>query len=152
MPLALDPNQVFQVVLECDKEKPKAKRPYFSIRFLSGRDLLEVDKLDARVDTAKTGRQALEFIYDILHLGIAGWGNIKDRTGKEIPFELSRLGEILCLKDAAELRAKMVSPKLGVKVLKNSDLQSGSDTEPAAKTVRGRKRAKTSRRKRLPSK
>jgi len=142
MPLALEPNATFRVVLESDKDK--ANPPYFELRFLSGRGWKELTRQAGRIKKAKSGPAAIDVVYDMIRTGLAGWDNMTDpATGEEIPYDPADLDRLLTIKEANELMAKFRDQGITVAAKKKSDSPSDSDTGKSAKTAQVRKNAQT---------
>ena len=120
MPLVLEPNQIFKVVLESDKSKPENKRPYFKFRYLSGRDWKKLAKTADGINKAKTGEQAINVIFELLVTGLVGWGNMVDpKTHKKIEFNKDNLDQLVTMKEANELLVKFRNQGIEVEDLKN---------------------------------
>ncbi|HEW78612.1 MAG TPA: hypothetical protein ENH34_01405 [Phycisphaerales bacterium] len=120
MPLALEPNQTFKVVLESDKSKPKEEQPYFEFRFLSGRKWKELTR--KKIGKSKDGADALDKLFELLKSGLTGWGNMIDPdTGKSIDFDLKNLDRLLTMSEAGELLIKFQNQAVESNDLKNSD-------------------------------
>jgi len=60
MPLVLEPNSTFRVVLESDKPKPIEQQPYFEFKYLSGREWKKVAKIADSIEGSKDGESAGE--------------------------------------------------------------------------------------------
>lgn len=105
MPLALDTNERFSVVLESDLGKPEGERPTFTFRFLSIREWREVAKVgdDKAALDAMAPDDALDAILDAIRLNLVGWRHMKDRRGKPIEFSYTELDTVLTLGEAWEL-------------------------------------------------
>lgn len=120
MPLVLEPEHTFKVVLESDKEKPEDKRPYFEFPYLSGRKWKEIARKAQAVRKSKTGEEAIDAVFELIRIGLVGWGNMTDpKTGKEIPFDKKELDSILTLKEANELLVKFRNQDVEAADLKN---------------------------------
>lgn len=87
MPIALDPKQRFDYVLECDRALPADQQTTFELRGLTVAEEARIeDGLAQLVDggfNMRSGQQKL----GILRLGLVGWRNFKSGDGAEVPFE-----------------------------------------------------------------
>src|SRR5690606_36961978 len=103
MPVALDPNKRFEVVLESDKSLPDKQRPTFIFRHLTAREFMSsADDCDA-LSQSGSGRQALDSILSRLGKGIVGWRNMNG-----IEFSADKLADLLTVQEAGELLSAMV--------------------------------------------
>lgn len=105
MPVCLEPNQSFPVVLECDKDKPKETQPTFMVVALSMREqrklLAMLDRLNE--DYYKSHEDA--FSDAVEHLGkvVIGWRNIS------VPFSQEAFEDVLNYTEARELLRKVAN-------------------------------------------
>lgn len=137
MPIALEPGEVFKVILESDKSKPKNKQPYFEFRFLSGRKWKELVQKKDKVKKAKGGIEAMDRLLELLALGLVNWENMRDpETKKPIKFNIKDLDRLLTMSEAGELLIKFVNQSAEVDDLKNSDSPSDSDSAASAKVAK----------------
>ena len=147
MPLALDPNQTCMIVLESDQDKPKADQPYFTYRFLTGRQCFQINDALDKIESVKDS-EVFKTIYSSAATGLVGWGNmIAPATGAEIAFDAEKLDDIVSISEALELCKTITQQFLSRADKKKLNSPSGSASASAAKTVRARKNAKTSPRK-----
>jgi len=145
MPTLLKPNSNFPVVLDVDKDEPSDKQPRFICRCLSKSQWLELASLNESLTSASTIQESSDVVTKITEVGLVGWENMIDpETGKEIPFDLSIVDDILTAGEAAELMMHIVSQVPSAEDKKKSDSQSHSDTEESAATAKGQENAKTS--------
>jgi len=120
MPLALEPNKTFKVVLESDKKKPADKQPYFEFRFLSGRAWKMLAQKRAEIQKSASGDEAFDKLFEILSVGMVGWGNMIDPdTKKPIPFNKKDLDRLLTISELSEILVKFQNQGLEVDDLKN---------------------------------
>lgn len=102
MPLALEPNQSFDVVLPSDKDKPAESRPTFVARTQSMRGQRQVLKaLDDSVDVSNdelTYDRMFTIIVDQLERVLVGWRNMGG-----VEFSREGLEEVLSFREAREL-------------------------------------------------
>ena len=122
MPLILESGGTFKVVLESDKDKPEDKQPYFEFRYLSGRDWKKLADTADKIEQAKSGSAAIDVVFELLNMGLAGWGNMVDPgTGEEIAFDKDELERIVTIIEASELLQKFRNQGVEVEDLKNSE-------------------------------
>lgn len=121
MPLALEPTETFRVVLESDKKKPEAERPYFEFRHLSGREWRKLAKLTDSGSEPKDGLDEMDDAIKMISSGLVGWGNMKTATSTTIRFNKKRLDEILTPAETFELLIKFRNQGLTVDDEKNLD-------------------------------
>jgi hypothetical protein len=95
MPIALDPNKRFSVVLKSDRVGPEDQRPTFHCRYLSGREWLAVAELNDALLNSKTSREALETMYRLVGSSLTGWSNLRQADGTEIAYDPTKLPDIL---------------------------------------------------------
>lgn len=77
MPLALEPNQRFPIVLETDASKPSEVRPTFFVRSLSMRQQTQLSTaIDSIFADAKSTDQICERTVRVLNEQIVDWVNM----------------------------------------------------------------------------
>ena len=141
MPLALEPNATYRVILESDQDK--AKPPYFEFRYLSGREWKELSRKAEQLEAATTGAEAIDNTYDILKIGLVGWGNMVDPgSGREIPFKPNEIDALLTINETHELLEKFRNQAIDAEDKKKLDSQSASGMGRYVRRVPARKRAK----------
>lgn len=90
MPIALDPKQHFDYVLECDRALPPEQQTVFKLRGLTVAEEARIeDGLAQLVDggvSMRSGHQKLE----ILRLGLLGWTGFRSADGTEVAFERTK--------------------------------------------------------------
>lgn len=96
MPLGLDPDATVELWLDSDADKPIESRPVFLFRFLTCRNVRQVQDLrkqaiDSQVDT-------LKLIDEALLIGLAGWRNMNG-----IPFSPEAINDVLTPQEKWEL-------------------------------------------------
>ena len=103
MPLFLEPDQRFPVVLDSDKDKPEDVRPTFYCKALSGRGMA---RLADWLDTPREGKvtQMLDEHADELMQHCVGWANIPE----QYPFGKESFIEILHYMEMRELLRKIM--------------------------------------------
>ncbi len=83
MPISLDPNATLEIEIVQDGE-PK---PVLICRFLSCRDVMEVDRLYADATTGgKSTEEQNTIINQAIRVIVTGWKNVIDRDGQAVPF------------------------------------------------------------------
>lgn len=104
MPIFLEPGQEFQVVLECDKDKPEQSRPVFICKSQSGRGQIRLGEF---LDTEFTGtiRTLLELHADEVLVHCTGWKNIPE----QYPFNKDSLIDVLSLQEMREILRKIMT-------------------------------------------
>ena len=137
MPLALEPNRTFPVILETDQNKPEP-RPTFYFKYLSGREWKSVAELSDQLFGAASGAAAIDLIFGSLAKGLVSWENMVDPdTHDPIPFNVTELDSIITLTEAHELMEKFRNQGLEVEDKKKSESPSQCDTAASAKTAKG---------------
>ena len=144
MPVALDPERTFFVVLDTDKEKPADTQPRFICRFLTTRKWREVaGAVDA---VSETPNQTSEAVFDSL-IGAAetvlcGWENMIGPDGKVIRYDPGKIEDVLNPAEISELVYKALKgADLDADEKKRSGLPLQAGTGNSARG-RVRKRAK----------
>lgn len=137
MPLALDPQATFEVVLEYDAGKPPEARPCFVCRALSARVWRSLasaaDEVDRLREEKAGGGQALDVVFDKLQSAVVGWHRMVDVEGFEVPFAPESLDLVLTISEAWELLFKILGQSRASGTdLKNSESPSPIDTESSA--------------------
>lgn len=76
MPIFLEPDQCFPIVLDTDKDKPIETRPTFSVKSLSMRGQLKLStELDAALSHS-TPEEIFQATCDLLGEYVVGWKNM----------------------------------------------------------------------------
>jgi hypothetical protein len=94
MPILCDPKQQYPIVLESDKAKDRP--PTFFAYALSGRQQMANTE---RIKQFRSDAEAFEFLPEL----IVSWKDLNDADGNTIPFDASRLADILTNVEAWEL-------------------------------------------------
>ena len=103
MPLALDPDATFDVVLKTDEGKPASERPTFVYRHVSGRDWKPRLEQLVKAEQGDPGAN-IDGIFNALRCGLAGWRHMVDpKTKQEIPFDPVELDRLLTFGEARQL-------------------------------------------------
>lgn len=104
MPLFLEPEQRFPIVLDSDKDKPKETRPTF---FAKSHSMRSQRKLSEQID-AGFAADDVNAIYDansqLLFENLIDWQNMGGHA-----FSLESIREILSFQEVRELLRKIVS-------------------------------------------
>ena len=151
MPLALEPNQTFRVVLASDSRKPTDEQPFFKCSFLSERKWREFAATIDKIADAKNDDEASAKLLEVLATCVVGWGRMTDpATGKDIPYNVADFDRLLTLLEMWELIYKCRRQAFTGDDVKNLLSPSGSGSAASARSAPGRRSAKTRRRKRSP--
>ena len=106
MPVFLEPDQSFPIVLDCDKDKPKESQPTFLVKSQSMRGQREVLRvLDAATDAANeslTVNEMFEITITMLCKVMVGWRNMGNHQ-----FSREAIEDILSFNEARELLRKV---------------------------------------------
>lgn len=138
-PIALDPEQGFELVLESDRNKPEETRPTFVFRYLANRDWKRVAHVCDRIDELK--KEGLEKMLNemeaALKSGLVDWRNMSDRaTGEEILFDAGELDRIVNIAEISELLfGVMEHIGLEPEDKKKFESPSPSDTDESARSA-----------------
>ena len=144
MPLILDPESTFEVVLDYDKKKDKENQPVFVFEYLSARQWKKLAELNDKFFsfTKEKADDALDVPFEAIRLTIAGWQNLKDPEGEPIDFDTEKLEDILTTAEAIELMIAATQQTPNIEDKKKLDSPSDSSTKQSAKTVAGQQIAK----------
>lgn len=135
MPLALDPESKFKLVLKSDADKPEGQQPAFIFKHLTGRQWRQLgEKYDSLEDIDGTADCA-DLIYECVLMFMVGWENMKDREGKDIPFDPSKIEDIIGMAETQELINRVLRYTPDFTDKKKFDSPSPSDTEPSVKNA-----------------
>jgi hypothetical protein len=104
MPLFLEPNQSFPIVLDCDKEKPKETQPVFFAKSQSMRGQRHIaEVLDSLLSSEKTSGELFTEVVDELEKVLTGWSNMGGHQYCRDSMEL-----VLSYQEARELLRKVL--------------------------------------------
>ena len=134
MPLALEPDQTIEISLKSDESKPLETRPAFIVRFMSSRDRNRLRDLYAEaVDFDMKGdyESFIKNMVSIFQISLVGWHHLKAANGDYIPFDPTRLPELLTDVEILEL-ARLVYAKTELEELDRKNSGSPSDSGSAA--------------------
>lgn len=141
MPLAIDPNEMFDLVLDGDKAKPESARAKFSFRYMSYRQFREASRIaDEREKLVGAGAENADYvarseqsaakIFAALKRQIAGWRALS------IPFSAEKLEDVLTLSEALELfYGSMRQSRISVAEKNASAPPSASSSDKSAKAT-----------------
>lgn len=94
MPIAIDPREPYEYVLECDRKLPDDEQTKFVLKVLTLGELANLEDSLFRMDPGSgeaklmTGSHAIK----ILKLGLRGWRNFNDANQQPVEFETRRTG------------------------------------------------------------
>lgn len=118
MPILLEKNQTFKVILESDKNKEV--KPAFIFRALSCMELREISRSIDNLSQSKTSDESFDIIFGNLKKSLVGWENmIEPSTDIEISFDVKDIERILTVGEALELVKKIQQQGFGITDLKN---------------------------------
>lgn len=100
MPISLEPNQGFPIVLEADKDKPIESRPTFLAKSQSMRGQRKIASVLDRMteDKDATAGQLFDDALDVLASVLVGWKNMGDHV-----FSREGLEDVLNYSEARQL-------------------------------------------------
>jgi len=105
MPVSLEPNQRFPIVLDSDMAKPVAERPTFFVVSLSMREQKTLSTaMDEAIDYTKTATEIFDATCELLKKYLVGWSNMGPHVYPE-----GDLQEFLCHREARELLTKLMA-------------------------------------------
>ena len=140
MPLAIDPNETFELVLESDKDKPRESQPRFIYRHLTCRQWMNVAKFRDNLEILKGNKATLDDMVDKVKetatTNLIGWVNMIGPDGMMIPFDLAKFEDIIGLDEANELIIRLEEHRLMPKHKKKLDSQSASGTVESVKDAK----------------
>ena len=129
MPLALEPNETYEVTLESDAAKPEKERAKFRFRYLTLREFrntawLADDK--KRIEELSADR-LISALLEAIAVNLVGWSNIP------IPFVAESLPDVVTASEAWELfyQARRQS-RLSVTEKNSSDSPSAGNSAASA--------------------
>jgi hypothetical protein len=131
MPLALDPDETFSLVLKTDESKPVDSRPAFLFRFLTARKFREVQRLRQEASDEKNNEKCASLIRDALVAGLNGWKNMAD-----IAYTPDAIDDVLTIVEKWELLNRYLAEQVDAEQSKNfSGSPSPTATEQSVKPV-----------------
>jgi len=84
MPVALDPQERFDFILEAERALPSEQQTVFVLRTLTWGETTTVRRM---YQQGKTDADAQDFV---LRAALLGWSNFRDASGRTIEFELDK--------------------------------------------------------------
>jgi hypothetical protein len=125
MSVGFDPKQTYSLSLDFYADFPAETRPAFVYRRISGREYSEIVKANGEHTKAIESGQAdggVDHVYEALRVGLVDWKNQTcPENGEPVPFDASRLNEIIDPVEGMELVSKrLYAARLNGKELKNS--------------------------------
>jgi hypothetical protein len=141
MPLALDPDATFDLVLATDQERPEESRPSFIFRFMANRHWKELAHVADHLD--ELGVQGIDAVLgrmeDVLKLGLVGWKNMVDpATRKVIPYDPQDFDRLVTPAEMSELMYSALArmgPSVGEKKASGSPSPNSSDRSARTATL-----------------
>lgn len=139
MPRAIDFDQTFDLVLDCDKDKPEGERPAFVYRTLSVREYRALVRY-MRDDSKASNDVIVDEATKHAATGLVGWKNQKavtDGNGLvDVSFDPAELDRLITPLEAFELINKLISScTSSPDDKKKSEPQPTSPTENSADTA-----------------
>lgn len=107
MPRALEPGVTFDVVLDCDKDKPEGERPRFIYRSLTCREWAKANSFYEKSLSESSSEAVVNSMAECASIGLAGWVNIS-KDGVEIPFSVDALQDVVTFAEMQELLNKQL--------------------------------------------
>jgi hypothetical protein len=104
MPLFLEPDQRFPIVLESDKDKPVESRPTFYAKSQSMRGIRKIAEVIDQMDSASNMDEMLRLILDELMDCLTGWTNMGSYEFSRVSLEI-----VLTYPEARELLRKVMA-------------------------------------------
>ncbi|MCK4340291.1 MAG: hypothetical protein KAY37_01035 [Phycisphaerae bacterium] len=105
--IALDPQATVEFCLDAWPGVPD-QRPAFIAHYLTCRQNIEYDKLLDRASELKPA-EGLPVLLEAIGLGLVGWRNVCDRSGRPLEFEVGLLGDLLTWHELWELAGRVLS-------------------------------------------
>jgi len=128
MPIAIDPEATFPLILPGDVDKPIAEQPRFIYRNLTARQWLAVCNSLDKMDECKTNEDLITLIFDGCRTGLVGWENM----GRK--FNPNELEDVLTFIEATQLLVALKASSLPSLEKKTpSESLSESDTAQSVK-------------------
>ncbi len=108
MPIVLDPDTTFEVVLQTDADKPQP--PRFVFHYLTTREWIKAARLAESLQDSKDGAEAIEKIADVVSAAFVRVENAGD-TGELL--DILTPGELIELLESVVARIKPTAEDLG---------------------------------------
>jgi hypothetical protein len=130
--IAYDPSQTGQVTASADSGLPEDQRRRFAVRFLTVRQNLKVRELGERGFDAEEYAGANAAINEALAMLLAGWSNVRDCNGQEMPFGPDRFDDLGTMDEKRDLLVDLVHGMRFAELDKKKSSRSGSPSPAAA--------------------
>lgn len=135
MPIINDPRVKIEYTLKSDEGRPENERTVFHFRVLTVNKFQEFAEVFDKIVAVSSGAEIVKEAIEKVKYGIIGWKNFI-LSGKEIPFDVDKIEELLTMDEIIELMTAMLSKQtLTIEDKKKLGSQSQSDTVKAAATV-----------------
>jgi len=143
MPITLDPQTTYPVVLATDRAKKHP--PTFIYRYLNGRQWKKLAAVSDDLDQMITGVGAIDAVYRIIEVGLVGWENLNNRADEPIIFDKDHLelDEILTPAEAVEIMQAIMAQTPSIDDKKKLESPSPSDSDRSAKVAPDLENAET---------
>ncbi|MBN1377860.1 MAG: hypothetical protein JXA04_01340 [Gammaproteobacteria bacterium] len=136
MPIALDPDSTFKIILRSDEDKPEDSKPAFIFKYPTGRQWRKIAQVQDNLDDIESSNDLANKVFDSVKTLLVGWENMVDTTGQCIGYDQEKLEDILTLPEAEELIFAVLNQVPNFKDKKKLDLPLDSDTSSSVKTVK----------------
>ena len=129
MPLALEPNETFELILESDKDKPRETQPRFIYTHLTGRQWRAIARLQDEIEQQKNADAVMDKIVNAATTNLVGWVNMVHPQSGPIPFDIKKFEDIVTMPEAQEIIIKLLGQRPTLSDKKKLDSQQDSATE-----------------------
>jgi hypothetical protein len=141
MPIALDPQETFEIILESDKDKPQESQPRFIYRYLTCRQWRKLsgyrDELEKlKQDKSATIDNVMNKTIEMASMNLVSWENIFGNDGELITFDKDKFEDIVTIIEANELIVKLSNQGLTFDDKKKLDSQKDFDMAESAKDAK----------------
>lgn len=134
MPIDIDPDKTFSLILQDDATKPESEQRTLIFRHLSAREEAKMDDIFARSKDSGVLADIVAKAREGISIALVGWKNFKDEAGADVPFEISSLNKILTRGETIEVRDILpMEMTLGFLKRSRSASQSPSTSDESAK-------------------
>jgi len=136
MPMAIDPNQTFKIVLLSDQDKPKKEQPAFIFRHPTGRQWRQISGMQDALEECNGGAEVADKVFEAAGLVMVGWENMPAPDGKgHLAFDIDRLEDVIGMVEAQELIFRILRSTPDFESKKKLKSPSPSDTDSSAKNA-----------------
>ncbi|MGA1979458.1 MAG: hypothetical protein ABSG99_02680 [Sedimentisphaerales bacterium] len=108
MPLALEPNETFEIILDGDKDKSRETQPRFIYQYLTCRQWRKIAQFNDQLEGIKDAEQVMDKIFETATTKLVGWVNIVDPQSGPILFDIKKFEDVVTMHEAMELIAKIL--------------------------------------------